>query len=132
MLAQVLQSNNVFIDETPIDMLDPGKGKMHQAYIWTIVGGKEADPCYRIYQFSTNRCHYNAVNILKDYHGVLHSNKYGAYEALANQKKFIWCPCWAHIRRKFVEAESGDLPFRNMVLRLIRYLFMLEKVAWGR
>ncbi len=51
---------------------------------------------------------------------------------LANAKKIIWCPCWAHIRRKFFEAESGDPKFRDWVLRKIRYLFMFEKVAWAR
>ena len=70
--------------------------------------------------------------LLKGYHGVLHSDKYGAYESLANKKQLIWCPCWAHIRRKFIEAENGDPPFREWVLRQIRYLFMLEKVAWAR
>lgn len=132
MLLHVLASGNVFYDETPIDMLDPGKGKTHQAYMWVLVGGKSANPSYRIYDFRTNRCHYNAAELLKGYHGVLHSDKYGAYEALANKKLLTWCPCWAHIRRKFVEAESGDIPFRDWVLRQIRYLFMLEKVAWAR
>lgn len=132
MLEQVLQSNNVFYDETPIDMLDPGKGKTHQAYMWVLVGGKSKDPPYRIYDFCTDRCHYNAVELLKGYQGVLHSDKYGAYESLANKKQFIWCPCWAHIRRKFIDAESGDVEFRNFVLRQIRYLFMFEKIAWTR
>lgn len=132
MLQLVLASNNLFYDETPIDMLDPGKGKTHQAYMWVLVGGQSADPGYRVYDFRTNRCHSNAEEMLKDYHGVLHSDKYGAYEALANKKQLTWCPCWAHIRRKFVEAESGDPPFRDWVLRQIRYLFMLEKVAWAR
>jgi transposase len=132
MLSCILQSDNVFYDETPIDMLSPGKGKTHQAYMWVLVGGKSADPGYRIYDFCTNRCHYNAAEMLKGYHGVLHSDKYGAYEALANKKQLIWCPCWAHIRRKFIEAENGDPIFRDWVLRQIRYLFMLEKVAWAR
>lgn len=132
MLRKVLESNNVFVDETPIDMLDPGKGKTHQAYMWTIVGGRSADPCYRIYKFSTNRRHSNAEDLLKDYRGVLHSDKYGACESLANKKQLTWCPCWAHIRRKFIEAESGDPPFRKWVLRQIKYLFMLERVAWAR
>lgn len=131
-LSKVLQSGNIFYDETPVDMLSPGKGKTLQAYMWVLVGGKAADPGYRFYDFCTNRCHYNAAELLKGYNGVLHSDKYGAYEALANKKQFIWCPCWAHIRRKFIEAESGDPPFRDWVLRQIRYLFMLEKVAWAR
>lgn len=131
MLKAVLQSSNVFYDETPINMLAPGKGKVHKAYMWVLVGGQDADPPYRIYDFCTNRCHYNAAELLKDYHGVLHSDKYGAYETLANKKVFIWCPCWAHIRRKFTEAESGDLPFRNWVLSQINDLFTLEKEAWA-
>jgi transposase len=132
MLVQVLQSGNLFYDETPIDMLEPGKGKTHQAFMWVLVGGKAADPPYRIYDFCTNRCHENAVKLLKGYSKVLHSDKYGAYETLANKKQFTWCPCWSHIRRKFIEAESGDRAFRDWVLRQIRYLFMLEKVAWAR
>lgn len=131
MARQVLQSKNVFIDETPIDMLDPGKGKTHQSYMWVLVGGKAADPPNRIYKFRTNRQHHNAQELLLGYTGVLHSDKYAAYEKLANQKQFVWVPCWAHIRRKFFEAESGD-GFREWALRKIRYLFMFEKIAWAR
>lgn len=132
MLAQVLKSGNVFYDETPIDMLDPGKGKTHQAYMWVLVGGKSVNPAYRIYDFCTDRSHYNAVKLLNGYGEVLHSDKYGAYEALANKKQFTWCPCWAHIRRKFIEAETGDPRFREWVLMKIKHLFMLERVAWAR
>jgi transposase len=113
-------------------MLMPGKGKTHKAYMWVLAGGQSANPAYRIYDFQTSRCHHHATNMLKGYHGVLHSDKYGAYEALANKKELIWCPCWSHIRRKFFEAESGDLEFRNWVLRKIKYLFMLERVSWAR
>ena len=132
MTLQILKSGNVFYDETPIKMLEPGKGKTRQAYMWVLVGGQSSNPSYRIYDFQVNRCHHHAAKMLKDYHGVLHSDKYGAYETLANQKELIWCPCWAHIRRKFIEAESGDREFRDWVLRKIRYLFMFEKVAWAR
>lgn len=132
MLHQILKSENVFYDETPVQMLSPGKGKTHQAYMWVLVGGKSSNPSYRIYDFQLNRCHYHAAKMLERYHGVLHSDKYGAYEALANTKKLTWCPCWSHVRRKFFETEGGDSEFRDWVLRQIRYLFMLEEVAWAR
>lgn len=131
MTKQVLQSENIFADETPVQMLDPGKGKTRQGYMWVIVGGKESNPPYRVYNFRTNRQHVNILEILKDYHGTLHSDKYGAYETLANRKQIKWCPCWVHIRRKFLE-ESGDPEFRKWILRKIRYIFMLEKVSWAR
>jgi hypothetical protein len=70
--------------------------------------------------------------LLKEYEGVLHSDKYGAYETLAQRKTICWCPCWAHIRRKFFEADTGDPPFRKWVLRKIRYLFLFERIAWTR
>jgi transposase len=132
MVQQILKSGNVFIDETPIKMLAPGNGQTKQAYMWVMVGGTCADPPYRVYEFYENRKHSNAEKLLQGYTEVLHSDKYGAYESLANAKQFIWTPCWGHVRRKFVEAETGDPPFRAWVLRKIRHLFMLEKVAWTR
>lgn len=132
MINQILQSGNVFMDESPVNMQDPGKGKVHQAYMWVMVGGKSKDPPYRIYNFRTDRKYNNAIELLRGYTGMLHSDKYGAYETLARNKEIVWCPCWAHIRRKFFEAESGDAEFRKWVLRKIRYLFMYERVAWAR
>jgi transposase len=132
MARAVLESGNAFVDETPIQMLDPGKGKTQQGYMWVLVGGKERDPCLRVYDFYENRKHSNAEKLLKGYTGVLHSDKYGAYESMANAGVFTWCPCWSHIRRKFFEAEAGDPKFRSLVLRKIKYLFMFEKVAWTR
>jgi transposase len=130
MLEKILASENVFIDETPVKLWAPIKCK--QAYLWVVVGGKAADPPYRVYEFRENRRHKNALEILKDYRGVLHSDKYEAYEKLAERKIITWCPCWSHIRRKFFEAEAGDPLFKQWVLRKIRYLFMLERVAWAR
>jgi transposase len=132
MFKLILESGNIFIDESPVDMLLKGNGKVHQAFMWVISGGKAQDPPYRAYHFKLNRQHKNAVDLLQNYSGVLHSDKYGAYVVLAQKKKIIWCPCWSHIRRKFVEAEFGDSKFREIVLRKIRHLFMLDKVAWSR
>jgi transposase len=130
MLKQILGSENIFIDETPVKLWDIGKCK--QAYMWVVVGGCGSDPPYRIYQFKQNRCHDNVLEILKGYRGGLHSDKYSAYQRLAERKVIVWFPCWSHIRRKFFEAETGDPSFRQWVLRKIRYLFMLERVAWAR
>jgi transposase len=130
MLKQILGRKNIFIDESPVKLLQ--KGKCKQAYMWVVVGGNEADPPYRIYEFKENRCHHNVLDILKDYRGGLHSDKFAAYQKLAEQKIINWFPCYSHIRRKFFEAEAGDPEFRCWVLRKIRYLFMFERVAWNR
>lgn len=130
MLKRVLASKNIFIDESPVKLWEEVKCK--QAYMWVIVGGAEANPAYRIYEFKQDRCHHNVLDILKDYRGGLHSDKYAAYQALAEQKIITWFPCFSHIRRKFFEAEAGDAALRKWVLRKIRHLFMLERIAWSR
>lgn len=130
MKKRILDSRNIFIDESPIKLLQ--KGKCKQAYMWVIVGGNQADPPYRIYEFKENRCHQNVLDILKDYRGGLHSDKYAAYQKLAEKKIIDWYPCYSHIRRKFFEAEAGDVKFRQWALRKIRYLFLFEKIAWNR
>jgi transposase len=130
---RIINSKNKFIDEVPVDMLSPGKGKVHQAYMWVIVGGQSSNPTDRIYNFRMDRTHKNAAELLKNCSdSVVHSDKYGAYEALAQQKLFTWCPCWSHIRRKFFDGLAGDSKFVNIILRKIKYLFLFERVGWSR
>lgn len=124
MRMRILESGNVFIDESPVSMLAPGTGKTHKAYMWVVAGN---DLC--AFDFRENRKHKIAGDILKDFQGTFHSDKYGAYEELAQKPHLTWCPCWGHIRRKFFEAESGDPAFRKWMLRHIRYLFMFERIA---
>jgi transposase len=130
MVKQVLLSGNIFVDESPINV--QSKSSVKKGFMWVIVGGNEENPPYRIYDFREDRKHENIFDILKDYKGVFHSDKYGAYVSLSKKENIMWCPCWVHIRRYFFEAESGDPEFRAWVLRKIRYLYMLEKVAWNR
>ena len=132
MKERVLTSGVVFADETPIDLQIQGKSRCQQAYLWIYAGGGGGDPPYRFFEFCLNRNHDHPMKTLKGYKGVLHSDKYGVYEKLAKQDGIIWCPCMAHVRRKFVEAEGGEPELRRHILRWIKHLFMLERVAWSR
>lgn len=127
MLKQILESENIFVDETTVKFLEK---KSELGYLWTICGGKSAAPPYRIYFFKDNHKEENIIEVLKSYHGVLHSDKYSGYVKLAQNKNITWCPCWAHIRRKFFDAEGGNPQFRNWILEEIQKLFKLEEKAW--
>lgn len=124
----ILGGEQIYIDETPVDLLDSPKVK--QGYMWVMVGGDGADPLYRIYEFKQDCKHENVDTILAGYRGIIHSDKYGAYEKYIQKNDNVWMPCWAHIRRKFFEAEAGDAAFREWILEQIRQLFALEEVAW--
>ena len=124
MRAKILSGQSLFIDESPLKMQDKTKAK--QVYMWVLA----SDNGYRLYDFRESRCHEHAFEILEGYKGVVHSDKYGAYEILAGDKKIVWAPCWAHIRRKFFEAHT-DPDFREWVLSKIQELFLLDREAWA-
>jgi len=124
---EILASGNIFIDETPIDVLCPGKGKTHQGYMLVIAGGSSLNPALRVYHFLPDRKHAHFEEIFKDYQGVFHSDDYGVYEKMAKQDGVIWSPCMAHVRRPFFEAEAGDKAFREEVLKDIQHLFAIEE-----
>jgi hypothetical protein len=93
----------------------------------TLVGGASLNPALRIYQFFTSRKHEGFEKLFTGYKGIFHSDKYGAYEKEAKKDGKVWCPCYAHIRRKYIEAEAGDLKFREEVLLDLQKLFEIEE-----
>ena len=127
MEKRILSNGVIFMDETPLDLQDKGKGSLHQGFMWVMCGGEKAP--YHYYRFFKDRKHQNAETLLNSYRGLLHSDSYGAYHKQAEKKEITWAPCWSHIRRKFFEAATAD-PFREWVLEKIRTLFDLEKKGW--
>jgi len=130
MEKQIKKQEVLHIDESPVKLQVKGRGKTHQATMWVRVAA--TGPPLRLYDFRYTRKHDHAKTLLSNYHGHVHSDKYGAYETLAKEKLYTWCPCWAHIRRKFIEAEEGPTESRKYILRKIKYLFMYERVAQSR
>ena len=130
MLKKILHSGQVFIDETPVDL--QAKSKCKTSYLWVMVGGKkDLDPPYKIYHFRETREHKHGIELLQNYKGVIHSDKYGAYEKIAKKEDIEWAPCWGHVRRKFFDIP-GSSSFKSYVLRKIKYLFLFERIAWKR
>ena len=130
LVQAVLECSDLYMDETTVDQLAPGKGKTHTSYMWVTCGAVSDHRALVAFHYAEGRQHKIAEALLKGYSGRLHSDKYGAYETLAQKKVFVWCPCWAHIRRKFFEAESGDPEFRKEILEIIRQLYELERIGW--
>ena len=128
MKERILKSDRLHIDETPVDLFD--SPKLSSGYMWVLVGGDGADPPYRFYSFYKDRKHEHATELLGTYSGIIHSDKYGAYETFIKNNGNVWSPCWAHIRRKFFEAEAGDRDLRVWVLEQIKQLFAIEEIAW--
>ncbi len=92
---KIMEGESLFIDESPLKMQEKDKAKT--VFMWVLAGSNG----YRLYDFRESRCYEHAFEILKNYKGVVHSDKHGAYEILAQKKEINWSPRFAHIRRHF-------------------------------
>ncbi len=106
MKRALLAGNDLQVDETPVQVLDPEvKGKCATGYLW-VAGVPGGDV---VFEFHPGRGKEQALELLGDFRGHLQRDGYSAYGALVKERpEIIPVGCWAHGRRKFVEAASLD------------------------
>ena len=125
MKRRVLLSKVIHTDDTPVTVQDPkGKTKPHKGRLW-IYHGDRFHP-YVFYDFSPNRRQEWPLAILSGWKGYLQADAYQGYNALFGGGGLTEVACWAHARRKFVEAEKSDRRARE-VISLIGELYREEK-----
>lgn len=94
------------IDETPVNMLDPGAGKTRQAYVWGYARSEfNAQPCV-VYEFCVGRGARYPVEFLKGWNGTMVCDDYKVYETVAKIGQRTEAGCAAHARRKFEELNK--------------------------
>jgi transposase len=82
------------------------------------------------YTILASRSQEAAREVLDGYGGIVIADGYGAYEALARAgPRFTLAHCWAHVRRKFGEAEPHYPGPCGEVLDLIGQLYAVERAA---
>ena len=120
----VMGGGYVQVDETPIDYLEPGNGKAKQGYLWTCnqPGGEV------FYRWETSRAAVCLDNVIPvDFTGTIQCDGYAAYRAFANGRNGIeLAGCWAHVRRKFFEAQEQSPRTAAWIMRQIQHLYRVE------
>ena len=102
---QLLKRDIVHCDETPVQVLkEDGKKPQTKSYMWLYRSGEDGKSPVILYDYQPSRNGDHAVAFLKDFKGYVHSDGFSGYNKLED---IIRCGCWAHIRRKFVEAIPG-------------------------
>ena len=98
----LLKRDIVHCDETPVQVLkEEGKKPQTKSYMWLYRTGDDGKEPIILYDYQPSRNGDHAAAFLKDFKGYVHSDGYQGYNKLTD---IIRCGCWAHLRRKFVEA----------------------------
>jgi transposase len=105
--AQILSHSVVHADETPVQMLKPGTGKTHRAYLWAYAAGAFEDTKAVVYDFCDSRAGENAKVFLGDWRGSLVCDDFSGYKQLMAQG-VTEVGCLAHARRKFFDLHASN------------------------
>lgn len=108
----VFASDHVFADDTPIPVLDPGRGRTKMGRLWVYARDQQgwsgpelpAAICY----YEPDRKAERPRAHLAGYRGTLHVDGYAGFEQLTAGGKISLAGCWAHTRRKFYEIAKAD------------------------
>lgn len=127
MVRRVLSGRLVCTDDTTLPMLSPGGGKTRTARMWVYVGDP-ANP-YDVFDFTTSRSRDGPAKFLAGFSGTLLADGYGGYDGVVAGNDLVRAGCWAHARRKFVEAEKSAPAIAREAVDLIGRLYDVERRA---
>lgn len=127
MARRVLTSRVLGMDETTLEVLEPGAKKTRKAWLWTIRGDSRAP--YLIFQFHPSRGQQLPRELLRDFSGWLQCDGYPAYSALDDDPKYTFsrAGCMSHARRKFVDAKKIGDRRAEAALDLFGALYKIEE-----
>jgi transposase len=125
--VELFSGEHLFGDETPVLV---GKGEhgnksYTQSWFWTFLGKTGC-----IFAYTQTRAYKEIEPLIKSYCGDLQCDGYKVYEKLSQEyPEIALVGCWAHARRKFVDAEKGSsAELAGEALRYIGALYDIE--AW--
>jgi transposase len=124
--ARVLSAHVVHTDDTPIPVQDATRDHCRTGRIWAYVSAGGI-----VYDATENRCRDGPLEFLKDFRGFLQCDAYSGYDELFRTRgaSVVEVGCWAHARRKFVEAEKTSPHLAAEAVARIGQLYAIERAA---
>src|ERR1700728_3716628 len=123
MAERVRGSHVVSTDDTIMPM--QSIGKTANARMWVYLGD-ELHP-YNVFDFTRNRGRDGPKYFLKDYRQVLLADAYGGYNGVVAGNEITRARCWAHMKRKVIDAEKAAPEIAREAVERVRALYVIER-----
>jgi transposase len=134
--AEIMASDTLHVDDTPVPVLAPGAGKTKTGRLWTYVRderpfGGELPPA-ALFVYSPDRKGEHPRAHLKHFRGVIHADGYAGFNELFAGGDIVEAGCWAHVRRKFFDVHAAiGSPVAKEALDRIGQLYGVEETITG-
>lgn len=127
MRRELLRGTYIQADETPVEVqMQDGRGQNHQAYLWQY-GTPGGDV---VFDFRLGRGREGPKQFLQQFEALLQTDGYAAYDHIGGPK-IVHAGCWAHARRKFIDAVklSPKDQAATRIVKLMNDLFAIDAEA---
>ena len=137
---ELKKSGKLGLDETPVHVLDPGRGKTKTGHMWALVrddrpwGGP--DPPGVVFRYAPGRGGKYGDEFLKGFSGTVQIDGYSGHNVLARPERdggaLTRALCLAHVRRRLKEVyDSSGSPIALAGLQRIAQLCAIERKIRG-
>jgi transposase len=127
MVKRVLLSTVIHTDDTKVSVLDHTLPKTRTGRFWVYIG--DAPHPYVVYDYTPRRTRDGPERFLKEFHGYLQADAFSGYDRICAGPDVTEVACWAHVRRKFFEAQtSAPVPAHTAMARIWQ-LYAIEHTA---
>jgi transposase len=128
MNRDIARSPVMVMDETTVQVLKNGTsppGK--KSYMWAAVGYVDGKPIHR-FAYHPSRSGSFADTLLKGFSGYIQTDGYKGYDHLAGRSDLVHVGCFAHMRRKFVDAweTAGKQGISKEAIDIIAKIYRVE------
>jgi transposase len=138
-LETIQAAPRLFCDETPMPVLDPGRGRPRTCQFWAHAMDDRPwsgpSPPAVAYVFADGRGTDKIAPQLAGFSGILQVDGYPAYKALARDHggEIQLAFCLAHARRKFVDVyKSTKSPFALQLIEDLQAVYAIEAEVRGK
>src|SRR5436305_7663759 len=134
--TEVMTSDTLHVDDTPVPVLAPGTGKTKTGRLWTYVRDERPfagiRPPAALFFYSPDRKGKHPREHLKEFRGTIHADGYAGFNALFAGNRIVEAACLAHARRKFFDVYTANgSPIAKEALERIGRLYEVEKEING-
>ncbi len=133
----VLAAEKLHADDTPVPVLQPGRGTTKTGRLWAYVrddrpAGSTVPPAVWM-RYTSDRKAVHPAEHLAGFNGTLQADGYAGFERLYETGRITEAACWAHVRRKFYDIEQATAsPIAKEALGRIGELYAIEAEIRGR
>ena len=133
--AVLKTSSTLGLDETPVRVLDPGRGKTRTGYMWTMARDERSwsgsDPPSVVYDYAPSRSGKHGEKLLEGFKGTVQVDGYPGHNRLRREDRpggaLTLAACWIYARRGLKEVfDSNGSPIAKAGLERIAQLYRIE------